>query len=71
MDTTFDNTKHQQINGAVPTGDFARWMTDLPDEITKLPINKLAIPGSHNSGSYYLDPTTPMSPGIIFVIIIY
>jgi len=40
-----------------------RWMTNLPERLTKIPINKLAIPGSHNSGAYELDPTTPISPG--------
>ena len=41
----------------------ARWMSKLPSHLTKIPLNRLAIPGSHNSGAYSLDPTTPMSPG--------
>ena len=64
---TFDNIKQHQKNDET-TCNLSRWMTDLPNEITKLPINKLAIPGSHNSGSYYLDPTTPMSPGKIILM---
>ena len=60
-------------HNASPTNQshgYSRWMSDLPDEVTKLPINKLAIPGSHNSGSYYLDPTTPMSPGRRFLYLL-
>ena len=38
------------------TNDLSKWMTNLPEKLTKIPINKLAIPGSHDCGSYYLDP---------------
>lgn len=45
------------------TTDYSQWMTDLPEPLTKIPINKLAIPGSHDSGAFYLDPSTPIAPG--------
>lgn len=41
----------------------SRWMSNLPSHLTKISLNRLAIPGSHNSGAYSLNPTTPMSPG--------
>lgn len=40
-----------------------QWMTDLPKRLTTIPITQLAIPGSHDSGSYYLDLDTPVAPG--------
>ncbi|XP_066930790.1 PI-PLC X domain-containing protein 2-like [Clytia hemisphaerica] len=40
----------------------SRWMSNLPSHLTKISLNRLAIPGSHNSGAYSLNPTTPMSP---------
>lgn len=43
--------------------DLSQWMTNLPIPLTKIPLNQLAIPGSHDSGAYYLDPDTPISPG--------
>lgn len=54
--------------------DLSQWMTNLPEPLTNIPINNLAIPGSHNSGSYYLDPSTPIAPGIFcccFILIKY
>ena len=43
--------------------DYSDWMSNLPVELQKKPINELAIPGSHDSGAYWLDPDTPISPG--------
>ena len=42
--------------------DYKRWMTDLPVKLTTLPINQLAIPGTHDSGAYYLDKNSPINP---------
>ncbi|XP_045195959.2 PI-PLC X domain-containing protein 2-like [Mercenaria mercenaria] len=35
---------------------YSRWMSDLPQWVTNVPISCLAIPGSHNSGTRDLDP---------------
>ena len=43
--------------------DNSQWMTNLPVSLTTKPLNQLAIPGSHDSGAYYLDPSLPLSPG--------
>lgn len=51
------------------TIDLSQWMTNLPEPLTKIPLNKLAIPGSHDSGAYYLDPNTPVSSGICFCFV--
>lgn len=34
---------------------FKTWMADLPQETTRVPLCSLAIPGSHDSGAYWLD----------------
>jgi len=47
---------YNQINGS-------DWMANLPTKVTKLPLKQLVIPGSHDSGAYYLDPSTPIAPG--------
>nr|XP_022300676.1 PI-PLC X domain-containing protein 3-like [Crassostrea virginica] len=38
------------------------WMSCLPAPLQKVPINKLAIPGSHNSITYSLDPDSQVTP---------
>ncbi|XP_062585733.1 PI-PLC X domain-containing protein 2-like [Saccostrea cucullata] len=38
------------------------WMSQLPSHLQKAPLNKLAIPGSHNSFSYSLDPQSQVAP---------
>lgn len=35
---------------------FNRWMGDLPQWITRVPLTCLALPGSHNAGTCDLDP---------------
>ncbi|KAI8509234.1 PI-PLC X domain-containing protein 2 [Branchiostoma belcheri] len=39
------------------------WMGDLPPKLCKIPIRYLAIPGTHDSASFYLDKTSDISPG--------
>eukprot|EP00088_Acartia_fossae_P011830 TRINITY_DN1601_c0_g1_i6.p1 TRINITY_DN1601_c0_g1~~TRINITY_DN1601_c0_g1_i6.p1 ORF type:complete len:566 (+),score=118.82 TRINITY_DN1601_c0_g1_i6:59-1756(+) len=36
----------------------ASWMTDLPHHVKQLPLSKLTIPGSHDSGTSNLVPST-------------
>ena len=43
--------------------DNAQWMTNLRTPLTNIPITQLSIPGSHDSGAYYLDLGSPVSPG--------
>lgn len=38
------------------------WMTSLPEEIRKMPIIYLAIPGSHDSMAYGIDEHSSLSP---------
>ena len=47
--------------------DYSQWMTNLPVVLTTKPLNQLAIPGSHDSGAYYLDPKSPVCPGKLFI----
>ena len=46
--------------------NLSEWMTNLPDYATDKPILNLAIPGSHDSGAYWIDPSTPVAPGKFF-----
>ena len=39
------------------------WMSNLHENVTKKPINSIALPGTHNSGAYYLDESGPVSSG--------
>ncbi|XP_065643940.1 PI-PLC X domain-containing protein 2 isoform X1 [Hydra vulgaris] len=42
---------------------MSTWMSDLPSQIVqKVPINQLAIPGSHDAGAFYLDRKSPICP---------
>ncbi|XP_062580978.1 PI-PLC X domain-containing protein 2-like [Saccostrea cucullata] len=34
---------------------YTTWMADLSPELTRIPVCSLAIPGSHDSGAYWLD----------------
>ena len=49
----------------MPTTDLGKWMSNLPADIrAKVPINKLAIPASHSSGSYYLNKGSSINYGM-------
>ena len=53
-----------------PNIDMSEWMTNLSAHIVEnVPINQLAIPGSHDSGAFWLDPTTPLAPGKYFSLL--
>lgn len=38
------------------------WMANLPANLHTLPLTNLAIPGSHDSFSFYIDETSPVGP---------
>lgn len=44
------------------TKDLEYWMTNLPDELRKISIIYLAIPGSHNSFTNTIDSSSEISP---------
>ncbi|XP_069698343.1 PI-PLC X domain-containing protein 3 isoform X1 [Periplaneta americana] len=45
--------------------DLQNWMSLLPETLRNMPVIYLAIPGSHDSGSYSITPSSPMSPDAI------
>ncbi|CAH2296426.1 PI-PLC X domain-containing 3 [Pelobates cultripes] len=40
----------------------ADWMATLPEHIHRVPLTCLAIPGSHDSFSFYIDEASPVGP---------
>ncbi|XP_059198110.1 PI-PLC X domain-containing protein 1 [Centropristis striata] len=44
------------------TGGCQDWMSALPEELWDIPLNNLAIPGSHDAMSYCLDINSPLIP---------
>merc|ERR1712226_1233509 len=42
--------------------DLTEWMTNLPNTLHDVPLNQLAIPGSHDSGAYWLNTDLPIAP---------
>ncbi|CAH1243757.1 PLCXD3 [Branchiostoma lanceolatum] len=42
--------------------DLAKWMTGLPPDLRTAPLKDLAIPGTHDSGSFYQDKSFDLSP---------
>ncbi|XP_019632600.1 PREDICTED: PI-PLC X domain-containing protein 3-like [Branchiostoma belcheri] len=47
---------------------LGNWMGDLPPRLYNAPLKNLAIPGTHDSASVYLDITSDISPGEIKTI---
>ncbi|XP_072026187.1 LOW QUALITY PROTEIN: PI-PLC X domain-containing protein 3-like [Amphiura filiformis] len=45
------------------TGDFSNWMSKLPPRLCCEPLKNIAIPGSHDSFSFYLDDTSEVAAG--------
>ncbi|KAJ8285373.1 hypothetical protein GJAV_G00026080 [Gymnothorax javanicus] len=41
---------------------YADWMASLPQNIHSIPLTNLAIPGSHDSFSFYIDEASPVGP---------
>ena len=48
--------------------DQSEWMSNLPEHLFNQPIRKLAIPGSHDSASFWLDPHAPLVPSEYFFL---
>ncbi|KAJ9584898.1 hypothetical protein L9F63_020753, partial [Diploptera punctata] len=42
--------------------DLENWMAILPESLRNMPVIYLAIPGSHDSGTYSITSSAPMSP---------
>ena len=42
--------------------DTATWMGQVPSALQDRPVNKLVVPGTHDSGTYKLDPAQPLGP---------
>ena len=43
--------------------DLGNWMAKLPSQIQEKPIRQLSMPGSHDSGVFYLDKNSSIAPG--------
>lgn len=43
---------------------FAYWMTEMSDTLRDIPLTKLAIPGSHDAGTYSIADGAPFSPDL-------
>ena len=56
---TCDVRKSYETNERI---NLTQWMSLLPHKVSLLPINRLAIPGSHDSGSYWFDKSQPVAP---------
>lgn len=42
--------------------DLSNWMAKLPTTMQKVPIRQLSMPGSHDSGGFYLDKNSSIAP---------
>lgn len=42
--------------------DLSKWMSRLPENLTKIPISELTIPGSHDTGTYGLTTEMGIAP---------
>lgn len=47
---------------AFSDNDYSRWMENLPNEKQLCPLKELVIPGSHDSGTFYLDQDMEVGP---------
>ena len=47
---------------ALNDNDYSRWMENLPNEKQLCPLKDLVIPGSHNSGTFFLDQNMEVGP---------
>ena len=42
--------------------DLSNWMAKLPSKLQEMPLQHLSIPGSHDSGGFYLDKNSGIAP---------
>ncbi|XP_066992369.1 PI-PLC X domain-containing protein 3 isoform X1 [Anabrus simplex] len=54
--------KETAINLSEIGEDLENWMTRLPEALKNVPIVYLAIPGSHDSGSCSITPSSTIAP---------
>ena len=47
---------------ALEDNDYSRWMENLPNEKQLCPLKDLVIPGSHDSGTFYLHQNMEIGP---------
>lgn len=47
---------------ALNDSDYSRWMENLPNEKQLCPLKDLVIPGSHDSGTFFLDQNMEIGP---------
>ncbi|CAH3146150.1 unnamed protein product, partial [Pocillopora meandrina] len=47
---------------ALEDNDYSRWMENLPNEKQLSPLKDLVIPGSHDSGTFFLDQNMEIGP---------
>ena len=59
--------KQELLDSVEVTDDYSQWMTNLPVAATTIPITQLTIPGSHDSGAYYLNEKSPICPGNSYI----
>ena len=45
------------------SADYSDWMKRLPESLWSVPLNQLAIPGTHNSFTFQLDEAGNVAPG--------
>lgn len=62
QNTDTEKWLYESVSEEEELSENTRWMTNLPKALTTIPTTQLAIPGSHDSGAYYLDLDTPVSP---------
>lgn len=54
--------KHTPSRDVTIGEDLENWMSLLPERLRNMPVAYLAIPGSHDSGSYSITPSAGMAP---------
>ncbi|XP_005093807.1 PI-PLC X domain-containing protein 3 [Aplysia californica] len=52
-------TSQDTVSSGLPPSD---WMAELPEKLHTWPLMKLAIPGSHNSATFGIDPKAECAP---------
>ena len=48
-------------HGLPVTSSLSTWMRDVHNDLKDIPLSELAIPGSHNSGAYWIDENGPLA----------
>ncbi|XP_059151083.1 PI-PLC X domain-containing protein 2-like [Physella acuta] len=56
-------------NGHGGRSQNADWMSRLPESLLNISLTGLAIPGTHNSGSYFLNTKKPLSPDFDYSVV--